>query len=74
MNRVKVYDDPKLFWSDVSPYLKKEEAKNSLCLGLSYGFQSQSEDCLYQSALFKEDQLLGALVVSRFRINHTLLP
>ncbi len=74
MGRIKVYDDPKQFWNEVSPYLKKEEAKNSLCLGLSYIFQSKQDDCLYQSALFNGEEVAGALVVSRYRTNHNLLP
>lgn len=74
MTRLIVYDNPNLFWNEVSPQLKIEEAKNSLCLGLAYTFQSTSEDCLYQSALFDSDQLLGALVCSRYRTNHNLVP
>ncbi len=71
---VKVYEDPKVFWREVSPQLKKEEAKNSLCLGLSYAFQSHPTNCMYQSALFDGNKLLGALVLSQYRTNANLLP
>ena len=74
LNQIKVYDDPKQFWKEVAPHLKHEEAKNSLCLGLSYIFQSNPIDCMYQSALFNDDELLGTLVCSRYRTNHNLLP
>lgn len=74
MSEIKVYNDPKSFWKEVSPHLKKEEAKNSLCLGLSYIFLSNPTDCMYQSALFEGNNLLGSLVVSQYRTNHNLLP
>lgn len=74
MEKLKVYDSAKTFWNEASTSLKQEEAKNSLCLGLSYVFQTNPEDCLYQSALFDGDHLLGALVCSRYRTNHNLLP
>ncbi len=72
--RLKVYDDPKEFWDEVSPSLKAEEAKNSLCLGRAYVFRSNPEGCLYQSAIFDGDNLLGAIVVSRYRTNANFLP
>ncbi len=71
---VKVYSDPNLFWKETSPQLLKDEAKHSLCLGLAFLFQKQPEDCVYQSALFEGDQLLGAIVVSRFKTNTNFLP
>jgi predicted GNAT family acetyltransferase len=74
MEQLKVYDDAKRFWDEVSPFLRREEAKNSLCLGLSYTFRSNPEDCVYQSALFNDDTLLGAIVVSRYRTNVNFLP
>lgn len=74
MERLKVYNNPKEFWSEVSPPLKEEEAKNSLCLGLSYTFRSNPTDCLYQSALFQDGKLSGSLVVSRHKTNCNLLP
>lgn len=74
MKKIITYDNPRFFWDDVSPYLKEEEAKNSLCLGLAYRFQSNSGDCMYQSALFEDDTLAGALVLSRHRTNQNLLP
>lgn len=74
MEPVKVYNDPKQFWNEVSPFLKQEESKNSLCLGLSYVFQTQPRDYVYQSALFNNGELEGALVVSRYRTNKNFLP
>ncbi len=74
MANVVVYNDPNHFWNEVSPHLKKEEAKNSLCLGLSYFFRSNPSDCVYQSALFQNENLLGSLVVSKYRTNHNFLP
>ena len=67
------YKDPKAFWNEVSPHLKKEEAKNSLALGLSYTFQAQPDDCLYQGALFDGDQLAGAIVCSQYRTNRNFV-
>ncbi len=74
MEALKIYRDPKIFWQEISPHLKREEAKNSLILGMSYIFQSNPNDCLYQSALFQDDNLLGSLVLSRYRTNHNFLP
>ena len=74
MVQLKVYEDPQLFWNEVSPHLRKAEAKNCLCLGLAYNFQFNSKDCLYQSALFKDGELKGALVLSRYLTNHNFLP
>lgn len=74
MEELRVYSDPKTFWVEVSPFLKKEEAKNSLCLGLSYTFKSNPTDCIYQSALFQDSKLLASLVISRYRTNHNFLP
>lgn len=74
MEQLRVYDDPKKFWIEVAPFLKKEEAKNSLCLGLSYIFQSNPSDCMYQSAFFQDGNFLGSLVVSRYRTHHNFLP
>lgn len=73
----KVYDDPQAFWREVSPELKKEEAKNSLFLGLSRSFQfaaGGSNSCLYQSALRGESGLLAALICSQYRTNCNLIP
>lgn len=74
MTSITVYDDPKKFWTDVSPQLKKDMARNSLVLGLSYTFQTNPEGCLYQSALFENNRVLSVLVCSRYRTNHNLLP
>ncbi|MCB0414173.1 MAG: hypothetical protein KDD50_07560 [Bdellovibrionales bacterium] len=74
MKKIKEYDDPKLFWQEISGFLKKEEAKNSLCLGLSYMFQTHPKNCLYQSALFDDDKFLGSLVLSKYKDNANLLP
>lgn len=74
MTQLKTYTDPKIFWDEVSPQLRKEEAKNCLCLGLAYNFQFNAKDCLYQSALFKDGELRGALVLSRYLTNHNFLP
>lgn len=74
MANLVVYDDANHFWSEVSPHLRTDEAKNSLSLGLSYTFRTNPKDCLYQSALFDNNRLLGALVCSRYITNHNLLP
>ncbi|MBK9294792.1 MAG: hypothetical protein IPM57_10190 [Oligoflexia bacterium] len=71
---VKTYNNPKIFWSEVSPFLKKEEAKNSLFLGLAYMYCSNSTDCLYQSALFDGDAFWGALICGRYFTNQNLIP
>jgi hypothetical protein len=69
-----VYEDPNQFWTEVSPHLKVNEAMNSLSLGLAYAFRTNPTDCLYQSALFDKDRCLGALICSRYKTNHNLLP
>ncbi len=74
MHEIRTYNDPKKFWVEVSPHLKKEEAKNSLCLGLSYLFQTNPSDCVYQSALFQGGVLRGSVVVSKHRANINFLP
>lgn len=74
MEELRVYDSPLQFWDDVAPVLKREEAKNSLCLGLSYLFRSNPADCAYQSALFQNGRPLGSLVVSKYQTNFNLLP
>ncbi|MGE0764808.1 MAG: GNAT family N-acetyltransferase [Bdellovibrionales bacterium] len=71
---LKIYKDPKRFWAEVAPWLKREEAKHSLCLGLSLHFCADATDWVYQSALFQKEQLLGALVCSRYRTNRNFLP
>ena len=65
MGEVKVYDNTKDFWREVSPFLKKDEAKNSLLLGLAYRFRFNPVNCLYQSAFFEEGEMLGAVICSR---------
>lgn len=72
--KIITYSDPKSFWEEVSPHLKKEEAKNSLCLGLSYRFRNSPQDCVYQSAIFENGKFVGALVLSKYRTNYNLLP
>jgi hypothetical protein len=73
-SHLKIYEDSKLFWNEISPHLKAEEAKNSLCLGLSYIFQSDPSARLYQAALFGEEGFLGAVVGSSYLTNRNLLP
>lgn len=70
----KVYQDPTLFWSEVSPSLLKEEAKNSLILGLSKLFTSNPASYVFQAALFDGAELRGAVVVCRHNLNQNLLP
>lgn len=38
-----VYKNPKAFWEEISPYLKREEIQNSFFLGVSFGFLSNPE-------------------------------
>ena len=71
---LKVYADAKLFWREIAPHLRTEEAKNSLILGLSYIFQSDPSACLFQAALFGDEGFLGAAVVSSYLAKHNLLP
>ena len=73
MEKIVEYSDTKKFWDEVSPHLKKDDAKNCLCLGLSYHFKDKPENCIYQSALFLDDQFVGSLVVSRYRTQSNLL-
>ena len=67
MVQYKEYQDPKKFWIDVALQLRSEESKNSLFLGLAYNFQNNSADCLYQSAVFDDRRLIGALLCSRYQ-------
>lgn len=71
--RHKVYADPKTFWQEVSPHLRREESKNSLCLGLTYNFLTDRKGCFYQAALFEGSELLGAIVGSQYLTNRNLL-
>ncbi len=71
--RVYVYKNSIKFWNEVSPSLKKEEAKNCLLLGLSYLFRTDSKNCVFQAAVFDDAKLLGAVVVSQYRTNKNLL-
>lgn len=73
MKHVKVYDDTKLFWEEVSPYLMKDQAKNCLILGLSHTFINNSKDCLFQCAIFDDQDFIAATVVSQYRTNFNLL-
>lgn len=72
--KAKRYDDPNLFWTDTSPFLKVEEAKNNLCLGLSFLFRTDSSRCVFQSSLSENEKLLAALVCSKNKKNVNLLP
>ncbi len=71
---VSIYDDPKIFWKEVSPFLKKEESKNTLFLGLAHFFQTHPENCLYQSAVQGSDGSVAALLVSKYRTNINFVP
>ncbi|MBY0472602.1 hypothetical protein K2X30_15665 [bacterium] len=70
---LKVYKDPKLFWTEVSPHLRHDEAKNNLLLGLARSFVQNSENCLYESALFDQGALLGAFICSKYKTDHVLV-
>jgi len=72
-HNLKVYKDTKQFWLATSSQLKQEEAKNSLFLGVSYIFTSNPTNCIYQSALFQGDQLLGALMCSKVQTHYNIL-
>jgi predicted GNAT family acetyltransferase len=72
--QIKVYDNAKSFWDDVSPHLKVEETKNSLLLGLSYTFLSDPSGRVYQAALSDDRGFCGAVVCSRYLTNQNLLP
>lgn len=74
VEQLKIYQDPKEFYKETSLHLKKAETINCLMLGLCFNFQSDSKDCLYQSALFDDDRLIGAVVLSRYETNHNFLP
>jgi predicted GNAT family acetyltransferase len=71
---LRIYKSPLLFWNEVSPHLKKNEAINSLCLAISYQFQSRPENCLFQCALFKGNEFIGALVCSRHNTSTNIVP
>lgn len=72
--KLEIYKDPKKFWAEISPHLKMEEAKNNLILGMSYLFQKDPKDCVYQSALWDSEKFLGALVCSKYLTHQNLLP
>jgi len=71
---VVVYNDPKEFWKEASPSLKRDEARNSLFLGLSYLFQTAPENCVYQSLSRGPGDDIAAIVVSKHRTNRNFLP
>jgi uncharacterized protein len=74
VHRFRLYNEPKQFWNDVSPFLLREETKNNLCLGICHQFLTDSAPCVYQSALFDRGELLGALVLRRFMGTMRLMP
>jgi len=74
MLALRKYSDPRQFWTEISPHLKREESKNNLLLGLSHTFLTKPEGCLFQFALFTDHELVGAVVGSLFRTNRTLIP
>ncbi|MCB0357090.1 MAG: hypothetical protein KDD40_08790, partial [Bdellovibrionales bacterium] len=67
--KVITYNDPREYWQDISPYLKNEETKNNLLLGISYHLSNNSKECLYQSAIFEDNKIVGTNVCSRYRSN-----
>lgn len=69
-----VYSDTQQFWNEISPSLRKDEAKNSLILGLCDAFRTQPSLCLFQAALFNAEHFLGALVASEYKGFLNLLP
>lgn len=66
--------DPEQFWLEASGFLKKDEAMNSLCLGLSYNYRADATDCVYQSILYNNKVPLATLVCSRYHTMRNFLP
>jgi predicted GNAT family acetyltransferase len=71
---LKIYSEPRLFWREVSPDLRREEAKNNLLLGLAHQFVSDPMNCLYQVACFSEERLTAALICNRQRQVQNFVP
>lgn len=74
MEQLKVYDSPEEFWREVSPHLLQEEAKNCLGVGLAKMFVSHPEGRLLQLALFEDEKLSAAAMISRYITNLNLIP
>ncbi len=70
---LKIYKDPKLFWTEVAPLLRHDEALNNFILGISLSFIQDPENCLYESALFNQGALQGALICSKYKTDHVLV-
>lgn len=71
---VKIYKKPEEFWQEVSPALLREEAKNGLALGLANNFRANSENCLFQAAVFDGKRCLGAVIGSKYSTNLNFVP
>lgn len=68
-----VYKNPQEFWSKISPYLKPEEAKNSLMLGLSHFGLTNPTGIVYQCALFDENKFIAAMICSKYVDRYNLI-
>ncbi len=73
MESLRVYSDPSSFWDEVAPSLRANEAQNSLMLGLAYLFRMDPKNRQYQSALFSNKELLGAVICIKHSTNSNLV-
>lgn len=62
--RIKTYDNPADFVREVSPQLRGAAAMNNLILGLAERFCKDATGCLYLSAAWQGDAMVGATMLS----------
>lgn len=62
--RIKTYDNPADFVREVSPQLRGAAAMNNLMLGLADNFCKDATGCLYLSAAWQGDAMVGATMLS----------
>jgi hypothetical protein len=71
---VKIYKSAQEFWTEVSPHLLRDEAKNGMQLGLINGFRTDAKDCLLLAARFDGKKCLGTVLGSRYLRNINVIP
>lgn len=63
--QIKVYDDPSVFYAEVSSALSEERAMNNLLIGLGLQFaEGDSAACHFQAAAFSADRCVGVAMLS----------
>lgn len=62
--KLKIYKNPLSFWEETSSFLIKNAAVNNLLLGLSKSFIQNSDQLVYQGAVFEEAKLVAVMIAN----------